>query len=519
MGEQQKTPVSKKPAKKVRFSIRIIATLASAVLVALTAVVLFGINEKYMRTTLQQEAQTQLVLDARNLALSSTDAMLSDFPELTLVPLAKDLLNERPEILSVVIVNHEGNILGSPDSRQIGRPWSNPSELVPLPSDKLLEGETLLHSSSLILVKSPVHYFQESDLGWVILTLDKGFIQAKVAAYRARVLSIAGILMVSAMILAAIFMSILFRPITKLREGLERIGQGDLDSPMNIRDATELGMLAETVNEMADQLKTSRNLAQAREQEVIDTQKEVIVTLGEVVESRSSETANHTIRVGAMSYELAVLAGLSRAEAELVKAASPMHDVGKIGIPDSILNKPGKLTDAEFTTMKLHPQIGYSILNKSERPILKAAAIIAHEHHERWDGKGYPQGKSGENIHIYGRIVGLVDVFDALFSNRVYRKAMPLDRVLAIIEEGRGTHFEARLVDLFLGKLPRFLAIAEQFFDEEVLNLFKAWWKHTTTSLKRATGPEALALVLPWCPHHGRPRPSFPCGISGGLPR
>ncbi len=121
----RRTPTGKqKPAKKVRFSIRIIATLAAAVLVALTAVVLFGINEKYMRTTLQQEAQTQLVLDARNLALSSSDAMLSDFPELTLVPLVKDLLQERPEILSVVIVNHEGNILGSPIPGRSASPGS-----------------------------------------------------------------------------------------------------------------------------------------------------------------------------------------------------------------------------------------------------------------------------------------------------------------------------------------------------------------------------------------------------------
>ena len=117
--------------------------------------------------------------------------------------------------------------------------------------------------------------------------------------------------------------------------------------------------------------------------------------------------------------------------------------------------------------MKLHPLIGFGILNKSQRPIFKAAAIIAHEHHERWDGNGYPQGKSGENIHIFGRIVGLVDVFDALFSNRVYRKAMSLEKALSIIKEGRGSHFEPRLVDLFLDNLPRFLAIAERYFDDK----------------------------------------------------
>ncbi len=274
--------------------------------------------------------------------------------------------------------------------------------------------------------------------------------------------------MVSAMILAAIFMSILFRPISQLREGLERIGQGDLDSPMNIRDATELGMLAETVNEMADQLKTSRNLAQAREQEVIDTQKEVIVTLGEVVESRSSETANHTIRVGAMSYELAVLAGLSRSGGGAGQGGQPHARCGQDR--DSRQHpQQARKTDrcrvhhdeAAPPDWLQHPeQIGTAHSQGRGHHCPRASRALGRER--------LSPGKSGENIHIYGRIVGLVDVFDALFSNRVYRKAMPLDQVLAIIEEGRGTHFEARLVDLFLGKLPRFLAIAEQFFDEEV---------------------------------------------------
>ncbi|MCP4293534.1 MAG: HD domain-containing protein [bacterium] len=234
---------------------------------------------------------------------------------------------------------------------------------------------------------------------------------------------------------------------------------------MKVRDVTELGMLGHSVNIMSEQLLASQNLAKAREQEVIDTQKEVINTLGQVVESRSSETANHTVRVGDMSYELACLLGLSHEEADLIRMASPMHDVGKIGIPDSILNKPGKLTDEEYLVMQNHAEIGYTILNNSDSNVLKAAATIAHEHHERWDGKGYPRKIKGENIHIYGRIVGLADVFDAIFSNRVYRKTMPLEQALDIIKEERGRHFDPQLVDLFLGNLPKFLAISERYQD------------------------------------------------------
>jgi response regulator RpfG family c-di-GMP phosphodiesterase len=168
------------------------------------------------------------------------------------------------------------------------------------------------------------------------------------------------------------------------------------------------------------------------------------------------------VRVGEYSYLLARKAGLSEHEADLLRMASPMHDVGKIGIPDSILNKPGKLTDEEYALMKTHATIGYGILSKSKRDIMQAAAIIAHQHHEKWDGTGYPRGLKGEEIHIYGRVVGLVDVFDALTSNRVYRKGMDLEKVLEIIHADRGKHFDPELVDLFLAHLDEFLLIHDR---------------------------------------------------------
>ncbi|MBC8425345.1 DUF3369 domain-containing protein [bacterium] len=195
--------------------------------------------------------------------------------------------------------------------------------------------------------------------------------------------------------------------------------------------------------------------------EIIDTQREVIHTLGEVVESRSQETAHHVKRVGRHSYLLGRLAGLPEEEARLLRMAAPLHDVGKIGIPDAILNKPGKLTDREREIMQTHAEIGFMILGNSTRPVFKAASVVAHEHHEKWDGGGYPRGLSGEDIHIYGRIVGLVDVFDALSHERVYKPAMPLEKCLAIIREERGRHFEPRLVDLFLEHLDEFLADGE----------------------------------------------------------
>lgn len=187
--------------------------------------------------------------------------------------------------------------------------------------------------------------------------------------------------------------------------------------------------------------------------EIIDTQKEIIYTLGELGESRSKETGNHVKRVAEYSYVLALGCGLPASEADLIRSASPMHDIGKIAIPDSILLKPAELTVEEFSQMKEHAEYGYNIFKNSSREILKAAAIIARQHHERWDGAGYPQGLKQDEIHIYGRIVALADVFDALSSERVYKKAWPLEEVLEYIREEKDGKFDPNLVDVFFKHL------------------------------------------------------------------
>ncbi|NOV00834.1 HD domain-containing phosphohydrolase [Paenibacillus planticolens] len=199
--------------------------------------------------------------------------------------------------------------------------------------------------------------------------------------------------------------------------------------------------------------------------EIEETQKEIIFTMGEIGESRSKETGNHVKRVAEYSYLLALGLDLGNEEAELLKIASPMHDIGKVAIPDSVLNKPGKLTDEEFKIMQQHTLIGYNLLKKSKRHILKTAAIVAYEHHEKWNGRGYPRGIKGEDIHIYGRITAIADVFDALGSERVYKKAWELDRILQLIQEERGEHFDPKIVDVFFQQLPAILRVREQYAD------------------------------------------------------
>jgi response regulator RpfG family c-di-GMP phosphodiesterase len=145
--------------------------------------------------------------------------------------------------------------------------------------------------------------------------------------------------------------------------------------------------------------------------------------------------------------------------------ASPMHDIGKVAILDEVLKKPGKLTEEDFDIMKYHTNIGYNLLKNSTRHILKTAAIVAYQHHEKWNGKGYPCGIKGEDIHIYGRITAIADVFDALGSERVYKKAWELDRILNLFKEERGQHFDPRVVDVFFEQLPNIVKVRDAYSD------------------------------------------------------
>jgi PAS domain S-box-containing protein len=200
-------------------------------------------------------------------------------------------------------------------------------------------------------------------------------------------------------------------------------------------------------------------------EEIISTQKEIINKIGEIVEHRSEESGFHVKRVAEYSKLLAQMAGLSQEDVDLLYAASPMHDIGKVGISDNILLKPGPLDANEWIIMKTHSEAGYYILKDSSRPILKAAATISHTHHEKWDGSGYPNALKAEEIHIFGRITAIADVFDALGSDRVYKKAWESDKIFDYIKEERAKHFDPVLTDIFLENTEKFLEIRGRFID------------------------------------------------------
>lgn len=200
---------------------------------------------------------------------------------------------------------------------------------------------------------------------------------------------------------------------------------------------------------------------QLTNRELASTQKEIMRTLAEVVEYRSRETALHVARVSEYSRIIAQGLGCQAEFINRLADAAPMHDLGKVAMGDDLLNKQGPLTAEEQKLMQSHTLIGYNLLKKSEQPLLQLAAIIALEHHEHWDGQGYPLGKKGEDISLAGRIVCLCDVFDALSVDRPYKNAWSIDRILEYLKAERGRMFDPRLVDVFFLQIDEILSVTQ----------------------------------------------------------
>jgi len=216
-----------------------------------------------------------------------------------------------------------------------------------------------------------------------------------------------------------------------------------------------------------DQKAVLNEMVQTRTDELRRTRLQVVQQLGRAAEYRDNETGNHILRMSHISALLAKSIGWNEADCELMLHASPMHDIGKIGIPDHILLKPGKFEPEEWEIMKTHAVIGANILEGDDSELMKCAGEIALTHHEKWDGSGYPYGLSGEAIPLVGRIAALADVFDALTSVRPYKEAWTVEAAVDLIKENRGTHFDPDLVTVFLEQLPGILKIRDQFSEPE----------------------------------------------------
>lgn len=215
-----------------------------------------------------------------------------------------------------------------------------------------------------------------------------------------------------------------------------------------------------------DQSKHLENLVRQRTDELKKSHFELIQRLGRAAEYKDNQTGMHVIRVSLYSRLLAEKAGKDKAWCDLIAHASQMHDVGKIGIPDHILLKPGALTPEERKIMQHHTFYGADIIGKSQSPLLQMAYEIALYHHEKWDGSGYPHGLAGHEIPLVAGIVAIADVYDALMSPRPYKEAWSEEKALQLITDERGKHFNPELVDLFVGHLPELQAIRQKYSDE-----------------------------------------------------
>ncbi len=266
-----------------------------------------------------------------------------------------------------------------------------------------------------------------------------------------------------------IFMSALSETFDKVA-GFEAGGVDYITKPFQYEEVLARVNTHLTLKHLKDQIKTQNLLLEKRVQErtaeLEETRRQIIRSLGIAAEYRDNETGLHVVRMAKYVAHLAAALNLPAAQCEIIVQASPMHDVGKIGIPDHILLKKGSLTEAEWVIMKTHTTIGEKILSGSSSELLEAAALLARTHHERWDGSGYPDGLRGTAIPLISRVVAICDVFDALLSRRPYKTPWSLEKTLAHIDEQTGQHFEPRIVDVFKAQLPTMLEIHQCYADE-----------------------------------------------------
>ena len=272
-------------------------------------------------------------------------------------------------------------------------------------------------------------------------------------------------MIISAVILAISFGKILKEDTKIIIVNIKNIENGKYENTSIINRPDELGEISYAMKNMSSSIKDGIHQIESLSDEIINTQKEIIYTMGEIAETRSKETGNHVKRVAEYSKLIALKLGINEQEAEMLKLASPMHDIGKVGIPDNILNKPGKLTPEEFEIMKTHAQLGYEMLKHSSKPILQAAAIVSKEHHEKYNGNGYPKGLKGEEIHIFARITAVADVFDALGSDRIYKKAWEDKKIFELFNNEKGEHFDPKIIDIFFENLEEIKQIRDKFKD------------------------------------------------------
>jgi len=359
--------------------------------------------------------------------------------------------------LSAAVVSGNGDILYD-TQRTEGNVETVLSKLTEV---NLTEGLWLSDTGTYLMSSTQVPSHDSFDgLGWHIVVREPvEIVGSEISSMKWQVIGISLIVGLLFSCLGIFVVRPIVRPLKRLVADLDHFGETEvLPAPRQISAVTEIAELNGSFLLMAARVSAHGEVLR-------DTQVEIVRALGRAGEFRDNETGGHVIRMSTCCRCLAELSGKSAQEAEMLGLASQMHDIGKIGIPDHILLKPGKYDANERAVMERHCEIGARILTGVDTPLTAMARTIALTHHEKWDGSGYPKRLVGEEIPFEGRVTAICDVFDALLSSRPYKQAWPIDRVIELFEEQSGRHFDPTLIRLFLEHLDEFVALRQKISD------------------------------------------------------
>jgi HD-GYP domain-containing protein (c-di-GMP phosphodiesterase class II) len=404
------------------FSLKLKMTVLFSMLLLAFGIITLNVVLSYQKSVLTKAIKEKGELLSINMARNAAHALLTR-NKLELSVLVNSM-KKTSGVEYCAITDHRGIIQMHSDIREIGKKARIPPEK-PNPD-------------TLYFVAPVIHHNKRIGTAYVVLSTRK--MKSQLRLFKVNLVFFIVVFMIAGCGILAWLISLFLKPLEELSSAANEVGGGNLNVQANVKSKDEVGQLAITFNQMVINLNSAYT-------EIEEGYLQAVQSLAMAVEAKDRYTKGHCDRV--VFYSTVIAQHMDIAENEIVELqlASQLHDVGKIGVPEALLNKPGKLSPEEMRYIQKHPLIGYQILRPAK--FLRGVAKLVLEHHERFDGKGYPKGKKGEEISLAGRILCLADTFDALTSDRPYRRGMPLDKSISIILENKGSQFDPQLVDLF----------------------------------------------------------------------